>query len=191
MNLISVIKNLADVPDSETTRLHAIAIEQTISKGENFLLAGSVPQKFAFVEKGLFRYYYADDKGNEFTKGFFPENNFIVSYSAMIRQSHSFYTIEALEDSIIYVIDYQQWQKLYGGHPGWSQFLIKLLEKGYMKKESRERELLLYGAEARYKIFINEYPQLEHRIKQHQIASYLGITPVALSRIRKTMALTK
>ena len=62
-------------------------------------------------------------------------------------------------------------------------------EKGYATKEKRERELLLLDAESRYKSFIHEFPHLEPRIKQHMIASYLGITPIALSRIRKKMGL--
>jgi hypothetical protein len=59
------------------------------------------------------------------------------------------------------------------------------LEKGYCIKEAREREFLLFDAKARYRSFLSTYPGLEKRVKQHLIASYLGITPVALSRVRK------
>jgi CRP-like cAMP-binding protein len=64
-----------------------------------------------------------------------------------------------------------------------------LLEKGYCTKEKREREFLLFDAEARYQSFLKSYPGLEKRVKQHQIASYLGITNVSLSRIRRKMGL--
>jgi CRP-like cAMP-binding protein len=157
---------------------------QELKKGEVFLQAGTIPNKLAFVSTGLFRYFYASRKGTEFTKGFFPEGTFIVSYSAMVKQSPSYYSIEALEDSSIQVLDYQKWMDLFNGHPCWSPVLIALLQKGYMKKENREREFLLLNAGERYQSFLQEYPGLENRIKQHLVASYLGITPVALSRIR-------
>jgi len=71
----------------------------------------------------------------------------------------------------------------------WNKFLIALLEKGYAIKEKRERELLLLDAESRYKIFREEFSILEPSIKQNTIASYIGITPIALSRIRRKMGL--
>jgi CRP-like cAMP-binding protein len=186
--LKTVLSTLADIPESEKMKFCEIASKQQVAKGENFIALGTIPQKFAFVHKGLFRYYYANEKGNEFTKGFFPENSFIVSYSAMIKSTPSFFVIEALEDSTIWMVDYLRWKELYHNHRCWDKFLISLLEKGYMKKEARERELLIYDAESRYKLFLQEYPELEIRIKQRLIASYLGITPVALSRIRKAMS---
>lgn len=71
----------------------------------------------------------------------------------------------------------------------WNKLLIALLEKGYSIKEKRERDLLLLDAERRYKIFLQDFSVLESTIKQHQIASYIGITPIALSRNRKKMGL--
>jgi CRP-like cAMP-binding protein len=117
----------------------------------------------------------------------FSENSFIVSYTAMLKKTESFFTIQALEDSLIHTVSYDRWLSLLHEDPFWTKLLISLLEKGYMKKESRERELLLLSAEERYVGFLLEYPGLEDRIKQHLIASYLGITPQALSRIRKHM----
>jgi CRP-like cAMP-binding protein len=186
-NLLKTIRSIAQIPSSEEEKLVRIVTAQTCGKGDLFIREGAVPQKFAFVTSGLFRYYYINQKGSEFTKGFFPENSFITSYTAMIRHSPSFYAIEALEPSTILVFNYDEWKVIYQGHPCWHSFLIALLEKGYSKKETRERELLLFSAEERYRSFLTEYPHLEKRVKQHLIASYLGITPVALSRIRKSM----
>jgi CRP-like cAMP-binding protein len=143
-----------------------------------------IPAKIGFNVAGLFRYYYIDDKGNEYTKHFCPENNFIISYRAMLLGCGSGFYVEALEDSSILIADYSLWQKLLDEHICWQIFTKKLLEKVYIVKEKREKELLLDSAKARYITFLNENPGLEKRIKQYQIASYLGITPVALSRIR-------
>jgi CRP-like cAMP-binding protein len=116
-----------------------------------------------------------------------PEKSFISSYSAMISQTASFFFIEAIEQSKVLVISNNNWEKLKTQNPKWNLLLIKLLEKGYAVKEKREREFLLLDAESRYKIFLEEYPSLENKVKQNMIASYLGITPIALSRIRKKM----
>ncbi|MDH5681465.1 MAG: Crp/Fnr family transcriptional regulator, partial [Spirochaetota bacterium] len=148
-----------------------------------------IPNKFAFVISGLFRYYYLDEKENELTKGFLPESSFITSYSALIQNRESYFTIEALEDSVILVIYYDEWKKLLENNIHWNKLLICLLEKAFCIKEAREREFLLFDAEERYRSFLNTFPGLENRIKQHFIASYLRITPVTLSRIRKKMGL--
>lgn len=187
IKFIHTIKSIADIPDEQIEQILTISKLKYIDKGDCFIREGEIPRKFAFVVSGLFRYCYLDEKGNEFTKGFFLENSFISSYSALIQNRESYFTIEALEDSSIMVISYNEWLKLLENNICWNKFLISLLEKGYCIKETREREFLLFDAETRYKSFLNTFPGLERRIKQHLIASYLGITPVALSRIRKKM----
>lgn len=189
-NLLNTIRTITHLPEEEEHKLLDIVHPQLLAKSDKFLSEGTIPQKFAFVNRGLFRYFYVNDKGSEFTKGFFSENSFIVSYTAMKRGVGSYYTIEALEDAEILVIDYTRWKLMCNNHPCWNRLLIAMLEKGFAKKELRERELLLNTAEERYRSFLQEYPYFESRITQQLIASYLGITPVALSRIRKSMNLT-
>ncbi|MGC3947631.1 MAG: Crp/Fnr family transcriptional regulator [Chryseolinea sp.] len=187
-SLIQTLRMLCDIPPEEEHKVNGITVIETLKKGDHFIREGAIPTHFGYVVNGLFRYYYLDAKGTEFTKGFFPENNFLTSYTAMKAQQPSHFAIEAIEDSDILVIDYYHWPALYAGHPCWRQFLLALLEKGYAKKEARERELLVFNAEERYRLFLEQFPDLESRVKQHMVASYLGITPVALSRIRKSMS---
>lgn len=158
-----------------------------INKGKSFIREGEKPKNFAFVIKGLFRYYYLDSNGNEFTKGFIPENSFLISYSALIEKRASYFSIQALENASIMIIDYQKWKALEKNSIHWTRLLLSILEVAFCKKENREREFLLLGAKTRYKSFLTTYPGLEGRIKQHLIASYIGITPQGLSRIRKEM----
>jgi CRP-like cAMP-binding protein len=186
---IKIIKSIIDLPAEQETEVLKNCTIKHIKKGEHFINAGDIPDKFAFNLQGLFRYYYIDKKGNDFTKGFMPEGSTLSSYSAMIQKRESFFYIEALEDSIIAVLNYNDWKRLLNSHVCWKLFLISLLEKGYCVKESRERELLIHDAEERYNIFRQTFSNIEHRLKQRYIASYLGITPVALSRIRKKMGL--
>lgn len=153
-----------------------------------FIRAGQIPQKFAIVLEGLFRYYYLDKMGNEFTKGFIKPPIVLSSYSAMLHQTSSYFFVQALEPSVILEIPYDRWLTLQEEHNYWDKFLIQALQKGYSIKEKRERELLLLDAEARYKIFLEEFSDIENRLSLQMIASYLGIKPETLSRIRKKMS---
>lgn len=181
-----VLKGIAPLSDENIERFIDISNLKEITKGEDFICEGETPKYFGYVIQGLFRYYYIDKKGNEFTKGFFPEKSFISSYSAQIQHRGSYFTIEALEDSLALVTDVSKWELLLDDNLAWYVFLLKLIEKGYCIKESREREFLLFNADERYASFVKMYPGLDKRIKQRYIASYIGITPVAFSRIKKS-----
>ena len=182
-----VLNSIVPFPEAEIEKALAISQVKTISKKSFFICEGQKPHSFAFVYRGLFRYAYIDQKGRDFTKGFFPELSFISSYSALAQNRESYFSIEALEDSIILEIPYETWKRLIKEKLCWHKFLIALLEKGFTTKENREREFLLLSAEARYSNFKKTYPGLDKRIKQHLIASYLGITPVAFSRMKKKL----
>lgn len=187
--MIQSVRAIVDLPAEQEAGLRNICKPVSLNKGDCLIREGQIPHKFAYVNSGLFRYFYVDNKGNEFTKGFFPEGSFLSSYSAMVQQSPSFFSIEALEDAEVLVIDYNAWKELRQAHRCWSDFLVAVLEKGFIRKESREREFLLFDAEKRYMLFLERYPGLDQRIRQHLIASYLGITSVALSRIRRKMGI--
>jgi CRP-like cAMP-binding protein len=185
INFRTFLNLVAPAPEEETDFFLKILKPVRINKGEYFISEGQIPRKFAFVNEGLFRYLYIDKTGKAFTKNFLAEGKFIVSYSAMIAQRASLLYIEALEDSDILEIDYSQWLEVKKRHECWSVLLIAMLEHAFIVKEKRERDLLLLDARERYMDFLNEFPKLESRVKQHMIASYLGISPISLSRIRK------
>lgn len=121
--LIHIIKLITDLPEEEENKLLAISSEKFMAKGDLFINKGQTPNKFAFVIQGLFRYYYVDDKGSEFTKGFFAEKSFITAYSAMVKGIGSYYSIEALEDARIIVIDYTAWKILFNNHLSYKRCL--------------------------------------------------------------------
>jgi len=181
------LKALADLADARIDEALAISREEACGRGACFIRAGEIPTRFAFLAEGLFRYHYLDAAGREYTKGFLPEGSFLSSYSAMVQGRESPYSVEALEPSRLLVLPYRPWRELAAGDSGWARFLIALLELGYAHKEARERELLLLDAEQRYLAFQRTWPGLEARLRQHHVASFLGITPVALSRIRRRL----
>ena len=187
-NFINYIKSIVDIPIEQENKFCSLISVKKIIKGENFLSEGQSPRTIAFIKSGLFRYYYIDNKGNEYTKGFFVENSVLTSYSAILEKRSSYFTIQALENSEIEIIDYIKSQKLFVEHPCWNSFLVVQLQKALIMKEEREREFLLFDAEQRYRAFLQQFPNLEKRIKQHIIASYLRIAPESLSRIRNKIA---
>lgn len=188
-SFIKFIKTLTKIPKEQEEKFIALLSEKQIRKDNAFIRTGEYPKTIGFVKEGLFRYYYMNNEGIEFTKGFFVENTIISSYSAILENRGSYFTIEALEDSIIEQVSYDKFNVLFSQHPCWNQFLVPVLQKGYIVKEEREREFLLYDAEQRYKAFLKKYPGLDQRLKKNIIASYLGIMPESLSRIRKKMGL--
>jgi len=177
------LKNI--MPENKIDKFLSIGRMKSIKASEFFIRAGEVPYKIAYINSGLYRYVYTNDKGEEFTKGIIAENFFLSSYSAMIMGKPSYFSIEALEDSQVFEIFWKDFSLLTENDIFWTKFLLKFVEKGYMVKEKRERDLLLLDAETRYKNFITEFPGMDQRVKQGIIASYLGIKPETLSRIRR------
>lgn len=186
-NFLNTLYCITPIPNSELQKLKSISSVKKIKKGEYFLKQGEKSSKIAFVMDGLLRMTYLTKDGKEFTKSFFSENSFLASYSALVENRESYFSIEALENSNLIIIDYNQFKLLFSDEISWNKLLIIILEKAFSKKETREREFLIYDAQTRYKSFIDTYPHLVNRIKQHMLASYLGITPEALSTIKKQL----
>lgn len=182
---IEFVKSVTNLPQAQGEKFKKLITVQSLKKGYDYIRAETSPRKIAFVKEGLFRYYYTSEGGVEYTKGFFDQKSVLSAYDAVLENKPSYFTIEALEDSVIESVSYDPFIKLFEEDPCWNEFLIVLLQKGYLTKVTRERELLLLDATQRYENFLKRYPDLEKRVKQNIIASYLGIAPESLSRIRK------
>lgn len=154
-------------------------------KGDYFTKQGDKDLHIAFIVKGLFRYFYLTPEGDDVTKLFSKENEFISSYAAMLYGRPSTYSIVAEEDSEILVIDRKKYIYRITNDPKWERIARLYAEETYNQKELREASFLLEDAATRYKKFLTSYPNVEKRVKQKHIATYLGINPVSLSRIKK------
>ncbi len=185
IKLQQAIKELAHIPDELIEKLYAICDEQIIKKGEHFLCAGDETRHMGFILEGLFRLYYIDEDGNDFTKAFSETGRFLISYSAIVQKRPSYFNIEALQDSTILKFDYWIFDQMIQSDLRWYPFTFKLLESVYIMKELREKSFLLDDAAKRYLAFKERYADVENQIKLYHVASFLGITPEALSRIRK------
>jgi CRP-like cAMP-binding protein len=172
------------IPREELRKLFRHKRDVTLAKDAFFLLAGDVPERIGYVRSGLLRLYYIDRDGAEANKHFCLENSMAISYGAFVQREPSPFFIQALEDCRLLTIDYDTYVDLVDGHPCWQVFARKLAEMLFALKQRRESAFLLDDAKQRYLQFLEDYPGLEDRLSQYHIASYVGITPESLSRIR-------
>lgn len=177
----------AYAPLSEESRQawESILRKKTYRKNEYFVREGQIPRTVAFVVKGLFSQYHTAGNGDVIIKKFFPESYFIASLSALLLQAPSLFTIKALENSTVMEHDFHAFKQLVKDYADIAAVYIRYLELHWIiEKEPQEISLRYDSAKTRYMAFLQSYPALEPRLKQHEIAAYLGITPTQLSRIR-------
>ena len=183
--LKAVIDHLVSPPEDEWQRFEDLFHTRSLKEGEYFIRSGDTSQYLGFVNAGLLRFFYQSPRGSEFNKSFSQENGFVGAYSAFITKEKTRFSIQALEECYLLEARFSDIVALYDRHKCWEKLGRILAEQLYIKKEQREAEFLLDDAETRYLNFRNQYPGLEDRLPQYHVASYVGITPVALSRIRK------
>ena len=185
VSLRQLLTQLVSPSDSEISYISQLFREKSLQAGEHFLKAGEYATELGFVNSGLLRFYYATSDGKEVNKSFILENQFASGYNAFLSQTPMRFSIQALEDTQLVVCDLQAVVDLFDEYRCVERLCRLLVEQLYIKKEQREAEFLLDDAETRYKNFLARFPDLENRITQYHVASYLGITPVMLSRIRR------
>ena len=183
----SIANIINNIPDDEQEKLIKIISLVNLKKGQYWLKAGNKSKYIAFVAQGMLRFFYIDLYGNDVTKYFCFEGAVVLT-STTITGKESGYYIEALEDTVLIAADYSDFKKLTEHNIFWLGVIKNEYEKSLVYKEERERALLLENATERYMNFVKDYPNIEKRVKQKHIASYLGITPVSLSRIRKKLS---
>lgn len=172
-----------NLPDAEWRAFEALLKPTRFAKGEFFVEPGDRRGLVGLVRSGLFRFYYVDAAGRESTKAFRGPGELAAPYAELLMGVPSRTHIQALADSELLVADYSRLTALYARHPAWQELGRRVAENFYVNKERREFELLQLPAAERWKRFSDEYPGLAGKIPQYYVASYLGITPVALSRI--------
>jgi CRP-like cAMP-binding protein len=154
-------------------------------KDEFFVLEGDEATKIAFVIKGLFSQFHTTKDGDTVIKRFFFENFFVASASSMLTGTPSLFSIKAIERSEVLEYEFKAFRKLTERYPDIAQFYMRYMEVHWIiEKEPLEISLRYDTAKKKYAHFLQQYPSLESRLKQHEVAAYFGITPTQLSRIR-------
>lgn len=182
------LKDKARVTDAQFRQLEKLLGEKKIEKADFLLRQGEVCDKVFFVEKGLLRAYKVDDEGKEHINQFAPENWFITDRSSILFNHPSEYFIDALEDSELIVFENEFLIEASNISTSFREYNKNLLHNHIRQLQIRIDSLLGLPAEKRYLDFIETYFNLTLRVPQWMIASYLGISPESLSRVRKKLA---
>jgi len=162
---------------------HSVSLRD-YDKGEFLLEHGQRDSGLFLIVKGLVRFVYLSPEGKEYNKSFAAEGEFVGCLLSMLSAQSCRFSIQALEQCQCLYLSNAKRKQLYQQYPQWERVGRILVEQLALKKEAREAEFLLDSAETRYQRFISQHPQWAERLPQYHIASYLGITDVALSRIR-------
>ncbi|OUJ72150.1 Crp/Fnr family transcriptional regulator [Hymenobacter crusticola] len=179
------------VSDADFARICAAFGLKKLKKRAFLLRAGEVSKHFAFVLMGAVRLYSVDDRGNEHVLGLGVENCWVGDRESWVLLTPSRFYLEALEDSSLLLITYAQMQELLRTVPAWAELMRGVDRRHEIAAQKRLQAAISSTAEERYLAFLAQHPSYEHRFSQHLIASYLGILPETLSRIRTKLLAAK
>jgi CRP/FNR family transcriptional regulator, anaerobic regulatory protein len=180
----TVLERYAPIPAAELDYFQEQLVWKSVRKGQFLLRSGDPCDLIYYCDQGLFRMFYENENGSEHIKNFVTDGRLFTDYRAFLTATPAYLSIQALEDSRFAAFTKATAEHLYERHACWETFGRKLAEELFIAKSVKERELAELSAEERYRLFLRQYPGLEQRIPQYQIAAFLAINPVSLSRIR-------
>ena len=156
-------------------------------EGQLLITQGQPAPKLFFLLKGYVRYMSVSEDGKEFTQSFASAPGIAGSTRAMTRSVFSLFSVEALEDVLCLEFNWQDFFSKMKNQDGFLYAYNQLLENLFINKEEREYAFVQHSAEQRYLNFLKENSSLVNKLPLKMIASHIGITPIALSRIRKKL----
>ena len=160
-----------------------------IKKKQFVVVEGHVCNYLTFVSKGLLKSYNVDEKGNEHINQFSPEGWWTSDMSSFFSGGISFYSIDAMEDSEVLLITKEDFESLTIQVPVMDRYFRLLFQNSLITKERRLISSHTHTAEEKYRNILENNPDLMKRIPQNLLASYLGLSPETLSRLKKNIVL--
>ncbi len=186
--LETFLKRKATLTEEQLALLPTLFRVKTLRKGEFLWRSGEIAQYGAFVAQGCLRSYLIDDKGREHILLFAPEDWWLSDTDSLVNNTPSAYFADAIEDSVVLLADLTAFQQLDAQLPAFGQLYRAGLQKRTEANNRRIAAALSNTAEERYLDFLKTYRTLARRVPQRMLASYLGVTPETLSRVRKRLA---
>jgi CRP-like cAMP-binding protein len=175
------------VSDDVLTLFCSKLTERQIPKKEFFVRQGETCRHIAFINEGLMRLFY-DVEGEEHVRQFHFEKSFCSEYQSFLTEKPAKMSLQALEDTSLLLISHHDMYSLFAQSKEFERLGRILAEQAFIFVSERFASMHLESPETRYERLVQERPKVMQRVPQYMIASYLGITPQALSRIRKRLA---
>ncbi|OCK51624.1 hypothetical protein BA768_02610 [Chryseobacterium sp. CBo1] len=189
--LLNIYKSIEGLSQEEAL-YHVSKFERmTFPKKTLLLKEGTVEDYLYFIDKGIIRFFvnkvHPTEPSKEITFSFIAENMFCSAYDSFITRKPCAYNVKTVQETVVYRIHHDDLQELYERSKVGNYLGRISAENLYVKKTQREISLLMHTAEERYLNLAKAYPKFIQEIPLKHIASYIGITPQALSRIRKQL----
>lgn len=188
------LEKMITISDEEWTDIVPLFKYRTFKKGEIFHYGGKIMQDVFYLANGIAKSYFYGEDGKEFVWQIYYNHASLTVKNTMMddcvsfyEQSNSLLTFEALEDVECYQISWRDLEALYSSHIKWEHMGRMLTQTAYTNAYSRIISIMSQDSTSRYKALLAQYPNIFDYVKAYHVASYLGITPQSLSRLRKKL----
>lgn len=183
--LLKYINNITPINKDTSEELLKCFKSIRLRKNDFFVQKDEHAKHIGFLQTGIVRAFFLNQQGKEYNKQFFVGPSIIGAYTSLLTKKPNKIAQQALTDCEILIADFKEIEKLYEKSHNLERLGRKIAEFYFLEKEQKEIEMALLDADKRYAIMKKNFPYLERTIPQYHIASYLGITPTQLSRVRK------
>ena len=187
-SFIKYLQSKISLSDNEVEMIRAVAIQKKLRRRQYLLQEGDIWKYNAFVCSGFLKTFTVDDKGQEHIMSFSPENYWTGDRESLMNATPTKFNIDAIEDAEIILIERNNFDHLCQNIPQLNHLVNTILQRSFIVSQNRIHANISLSAEEKYEDFIQKFPLIANRIPQHMIASYIGITPETLTRIRRNAA---
>ena len=185
--LINYLLQFGDLNEKQIELIKSKGIIRELKKDAYYAEAGKIPREVIFLIEGIFKICYYNHKGEEVTKYFIDENNFVVDINSYNQNIPSSEYAQTTTDCKFIVFSKEAMQELSSTIIPWDAIISKITSKALTEKVDKISSMMPEDATERYLSFLKKFPNLANRIPLSHLASYLGITQSSLSRIRKNI----
>jgi len=186
--LFDNLNKYARITEADFELIEKILAKRFVKKRRTLLSEGEISRYIYFIEKGALRSYTVDKDGVEHIIQLGIEDHWIADLYSFVTQTQGNVNIEAMEDSEVWLLPHHDLELLYDKIPPLERYFRQLFQRAYVSLQQRLSSTVSQNAEERYRLLVNDFPQIAARIPLIYIASFLGITPESLSRVRKQIS---